>query len=314
MAGNLKREPSGWQLRTRSLPLGLRTLVMGIVNVTPDSFSGDGLRSGNAAGAAERAVEQGLRMLQEGAALLDVGGESTRPGSGAASPRAISEAEEQDRVLPVVEALLRERPEAVISVDTYRAGTARAAVAAGAEIVNDVSGLLWDAQMAPVCAEVRCGVVVMHTRGRPDEWRTLPALAPGAVAPMVLRELRERLRAAAEAGIAAGRIVLDPGYGFGKAWEANYALLAGQSALLELGRPLLAGVSRKSFLGRTLGQLRGGQDAAPEGREHATVAACVAAVLQGASLLRVHTVQPALEAAAIADAILLAGRDARLVS
>ncbi len=287
------------------LPLGARTLVMGIVNVTPDSFSGDGLQARDAAGSTERAVEQGLHMLDEGATLLDLGGESTRPGSGAAGERAISETEEQNRVLPVIEALLRERPDAVLSIDTYRAVTARAAVRAGAEIVNDVSGFLWDGAMASACAEARCGVVLMHTRGRPDEWRTLPALPAAEVVPLVLRELRARLRAAEKAGVAAEQIVLDPGYGFGKAWESNYALLAGQADLLQLG-PLLAGVSRKSFLGRTLGQLYGSGDVPPEGREQATAAACVAAVLHGASLLRVHAVRPALEAVAIADAVLLA--------
>ncbi len=304
-----------WPLRTRSLLLGERTLVMGIVNCTPDSFSGDGLRldrqGRDPRSATERAVAQGLRMLEEGAAVLDVGGESTRPGSGAASELAISTQEEQDRVLPVVEAVLRERPEAVISIDTYRAATAGAAIRAGAEIVNDVSGLLWDSAMAAVCADVRCGVVLMHTRGRPDEWRALPALPQGEVVPLVLEGLLTGLGAALEAGIDAEQIVLDPGYGFGKAWEANYALLAGQAALLELGRPLLAGVSRKSFLGRTLGALYGTGDVPPGGREFATVAVSVAAVLHGASLLRVHAVRPAVEAAAIADAILLAAEAVR---
>ena len=287
-----------WQLRTRVLEAGTRTLVMGIVNRTPDSFTGDGFS------AHEAAVAHGLRLLQEGAAVLDLGGESTRPGSGAGSDRAVSAAEEQDRILPVLEMLLRERPEAVVSIDTYRAATARAAVKAGAEIVNDVSGLLWDEGMAEACAELGCGVVLMHTRGRPDEWRTLPALAPDEVVPLVFDGLRERLGAAARAGIAPERIVLDPGYGFGKAWEANYALLRGQDRLLTLGRPLLAGVSRKSFLGRTLGRLRGLADAPPAEREAATTAACVGAVLNGASLLRVHAVRQAVEAAAIADAML----------
>ncbi len=299
------RKQCDWRLRTRALPLGPCTLVMGIVNCTPDSFSGDGLLR-DVQGATERAVAQGLRMLREGAVVLDIGGESTRPGSGAAGERAIATQQEQDRVLPVVEALLRERPEAVISVDTYRAATARAAVKAGAEIVNDVSGLLWDPAMAQACADLRCGVVLMHTRGRPDEWRSLPALPAREVVPLVLDGLRERLGAALEAGIAAERIVLDPGYGFGKAFEANYALLAGQAALLGLGRPLLAGVSRKSFLGRTLGALYGTGDVPPADRDAATAAASVAAVLHGASLLRVHAVRPAMEAAAIADAVLLA--------
>jgi dihydropteroate synthase len=299
--GFVQRQSVMWQLRTRGLQMGVRTLVMGIVNVTPDSFSGDGLGVGP--GATERAVAHGLRLLEEGAGALDLGGESTRPGSGAGSERALTAMEEQDRVLPVVEGLLRERPEAVISIDTYRSSTAQAAVAAGAEIVNDVSGLLWDDGMAAACAALGCGVVVMHTRGRPGEWKTLPALARDEVVPLVLDGLGERLGAALAAGIAPERVVLDPGYGFGKAWEANYALLAGQDRLLALGRPLLAGVSRKSFLGKTLGELRGGGMAAPEDREQATIAACVGAVLNGASALRVHAVKAAVEAAAIADAL-----------
>ncbi len=291
-----------WQLRTRTFALGERTLIAGVLNLTPDSFSGDGMRG------REEAVARGLRMLGEGASLLDLGAESTRPGSGAGGPRAVSEAEEQDRLLPVLSELTAAG--AVVSVDTYKAATARAALAAGAEIVNDVSGFLWDPAMAGACAEARCGVVLTHTRGRPDEWRGLPPLAPEAVGPHVLDGLRERLAAARAAGIAEERIVLDPGYGFGKAFDANYALLAAQGSLLTLGRPLLAGVSRKSFLGRTLGQLHGGphksSDAPANEREHATLAACTAAVLNGASLLRVHAVRAAVEAAAIADAVLTA--------
>ncbi len=302
-----QRPHTRWQLRTQSLALGPRTLVMGILNLTPDSFSGDGIRQVAGGGRVECAVSHAIKLLDEGAALLDLGGESTRPGSGAASERAVSADEEQGRILPTIEALLRERPEAILSVDTYRAATARAAMAAGVEIVNDVSGLLWDPAMAETCAGAGCGVVLTHTRGRPDEWRTLAPLAPEEVLPLVREGLRERLGAAEKAGIAAERIVLDPGYGFGKAFDANYALLRDQSLLLALRRPLLAGVSRKSFLGRTLGRLYGSLDVPPGLREHATTAASVAAVLHGASLLRVHAVRPAVEAAAIADAILLAG-------
>ena len=306
------RPQLAWQLRTRTLALGARTLVMGIVNVTPDSFSGDGVQAGarDAREAQERAVAQGLRMLEEGAALLDVGGESTRPGAGPGSAE-----QEQERVLPVIEALLRERPDAVLSVDTWRAATARAAVAAGVEIVNDVSGFEWDSGMAAACAALQCGVVLTHTRGRPEQWHTLPALLPGEVAPLVESGLRARVQAALDAGVRLDQVVLDPGYGFGKAWEANYALLHGQARLLELGRPVLAGVSRKGFLGRTLSQAPGhalgrelgGGDVPVHGREAATLAAAVAAVLNGASVLRMHAVRPAVEAAAIADAVLSAG-------
>ncbi len=295
-----------WQLRNRLLLLGERTRVMGIVNLTPDSFSGDGLKSQSV----ETQLGRALFLLDEGADGLDLGAESTRPGSGAGSERAISAAEEQDRLLPVLEALLRERPDAIVSVDTYRAATARAAMAAGAEIVNDVSGFLWDAAMAAACAELRCGVVLMHTRGRPDEWRGLPPVPSEEIAGLVIRELRERMEVAVRAGIEPARMVLDPGYGFGKAFDVNYTLLARQHELLSLGRPLLAGVSRKSFLGRTLAQRIGGPDGAPavpaSERDRATLAASVAAILNGASLLRVHAVRPAVEAAAIADAVLAA--------
>jgi dihydropteroate synthase len=288
------------QLRTRALTLGEQTRVLGIVNCTPDSFSGDGRRS------ADEAVAHGLQLLDDGADGLDIGGESTRPGSGAAGSLAISTAEEQDRVLPVIEALLRERAGLLLSIDTYRADTARVAVAAGAEIVNDVSGLLWDDAMTAACAQLRCGVVLMHTRGRPDEWRSLPQIPEAQVLPLVREGLAERLSAAVAAGIEHERIILDPGYGFGKAFEANYALLSGQDALLALGRPLLAGVSRKSFLGRTLGQRQGREEVLPTDRDIASVAAGVAAILQGAAILRVHAMKPAVEAAAIADAILAA--------
>ncbi len=300
------RPHTTWQLRARVLELGRRTAVMGIVNVTPDSFSegAAGPAGFPATLASEAAIEHGLQLLEEGAAILDIGGESTRPGSHAATSLSVTAAEEADRVLPVVEGILRERPGTVLSVDTYRAGTARASVAAGCEIVNDVSGLLWDPAMAETCAALACGVVLMHTRGRPDEWRGLPALAPESVLPLVQRGLAERLDAALKAGIGAERIVIDPGYGFGKAFDANYALLAAQAQLLSLGRPLLAGVSRKSFLGHTLAPLYASRDALPYQRQAATLAATVAAVLAGASVVRVHEVRSAVEAVAIADAIL----------
>jgi len=292
-----RRPDSRWQLRTRPLALGGRTIVMGILNVTPDSFSDGGLYA-----TTEAAVDAGLRMLDEGAAIVDVGGESTRPGS-YARPAA---QEEAHRVLPVIEGLLRARPDAVISIDTYRASTAKQAVTAGAEIVNDVSGMLWDPGMAAACAELQCGVVLMHTRGRPEEWKSLPALPLDKVAGLVKDDLRERLEKAQLAGIQAARIVLDPGLGFGKAFDENYPLLAHLGELRSLGLPMLAGASRKGFLGRTLAALHGGRDAPAGARGNATLAATTAAVLGGADIVRVHDVRPAVEAALIADAILAA--------
>jgi len=297
-----------WKLRTRTLELGRRTLVMGIVNVTPDSFS-DGGRFVDP----EAAVAHALELLDEGADLLDLGAESTRPGSRAGGGSGTSQAplvsaeEEQARLLPVLEGILKERPDAVVSIDTYKAATARAALNAGAEIVNDVSGFFWDSEMAQVCAEAGCGVVLMHTRGRPEEWRALPPLKADEMLAMVREGLAASLKLAAEAGIPEDAIVLDPGYGFGKSFEANYALLARQKELLALGRPLLAGVSRKRFLGRTLAPLHGNQDAPVEAREAASVAALVAAILHGAAIVRVHAVRPAAEAARIADAVLEGG-------
>ena len=293
---------ASWRLRTRVLELGRRTLVMGIVNVTPDSFSDGGLYLDS-----RLALGRSMQLLDEGADILDLGAESTRPGSRAGdSTPAVSAEEEQARLLPVLEAILRERPDAIVSVDTYKAATARAALAAGAEIVNDVSGFAWDAEMASACAEGRCGMVLMHTRGRPEEWAAQPRLSADELLAVVRAGLAASLEKAAAAGIAKEAIVLDPGYGFGKRFEENYALLARQAELLALGSPLLAGVSRKSFLGRTLAPLHSGTDAPVEARETASVAALTAAILHGASIVRVHAVRQAVEAVRIADAVLAA--------
>jgi dihydropteroate synthase len=280
---------------------------MGILNITPDSFS-----DGGAFAAPDAAITHALRLLDEGADLLDLGAESTRPGSraggaaGTPSAPAVSADEEQARLLPVLEGILRERPGTVVSVDTYKASTARAALAAGAEIINDVSGFTWDIEMPSVCAAGKAAVVLMHTRGRPEEWREQPQLAPSPLLNHVRTGLAGSLNTAVAAGIAPEAIVLDPGYGFGKRLDENYALLARQAELLELGRPLLVGLSRKSFLGHALADLYGKTAAPVEARETASIAALVAAVLHGASIVRVHAVRPAAEAAQIADAVLAA--------
>jgi dihydropteroate synthase len=293
-----RRVAQQWRLRTRELLLGPRTLIMGVVNITPDSFSDGGLYLD-----ANKAVEHALQLLDEGADLLDLGAESTRPGARAGDPQtaAVSADEEQARLLPVLEAVLNARPEAVISVDTYKAAAARAAVAAGAEIVNDVSGFMWDERMAAACAELACGVVLMHTRGRPQEWRAQSSMDGEALLGMVHTGLAASMRMALMAGVREDALVLDPGYGFGKRLDENYALLARQAQLLALGRPLLAGLSRKSFLSRTLSQ----RQLTPSGNaiETASVTALVTAILQGASIVRVHEVRAAVEAAAIADAV-----------
>ena len=292
-----RRDEFIWRLRTRSLELGRRTLVMGVLNVTPDSFS-DGDRFLDP----QAATEHALRMLEEGADIVDIGGESTRPGK----HELVNAEEEQRRVLPVIKAVLKQKPEAVLSIDTYKASTAKAAVKFGAEIVNDISALTWDDDMAATCAQLKCGVVLMHTRSRPAEWRNLPRLTPDEVLPLVKGGLSESLRAADAAGIERDRVAIDPGYGFGKSFDENYPLLSHQDELRELGRPILAGVSRKSFLGRTLAEFHSGSDAPVTKRSNATIAATVAAILNGAHIVRVHDVRPAAEAARIADAILAA--------
>ena len=163
-----------WQIGSRAVQLGKRTLIMGVVNVTPDSFSDGGANFDR-----DRAVEYALKLLQDGADIIDVGGESTRPGAKVASATepGVSEKEELERVIPVISGVKKKNPQAIISVDTYKAAVARAAVKAGAEIVNDVSGFLWDAQMRKTLAELKCGAVLMHMRGRPQEWKTLPPLS-----------------------------------------------------------------------------------------------------------------------------------------
>lgn len=293
--GFVRRDEFVWQLRSRSLALGERTMVMGVLNVTPDSFSDGGrfLYPGTAAADA-------LRMFEQGADIVDIGGESTRPGKHIE----VTAEEERRRVLPVIESILKTKPNAVLSIDTYRASTAEAAVSAGAEIVNDVSGFTWDAEMPAACTRLGCGVVLMHTRGRPAEWRGLPALARDEVLPLVRKGLTQSLKTAASAGVERDRIAVDPGYGFGKSYDENYPLLAHQDQLSSLGHPILIGVSRKSFLGRTLAPLHGGKNAHVTARGSATLAAMTAAILNGAHIVRVHDVRHGAEAARIADAIL----------
>jgi dihydropteroate synthase len=285
-----------WNIGSRVLELGRRTLIMGVVNVTPDSFSDGGLYLD-----AEKAVAHAEQLLDEGATIIDVGGESTRPG--ASEP--VSEEEERRRVVPVIRDLKRRRPDAVISVDTYKASVARAAVEVGAEAVNDVSGFRWDpdSKMAKTLAELKVGAVLMHTRGRPEEWRSLPPIGDPLL--MVKRDLRQWAEAATLAGIKRDRLVLDPGFGFGKRFEENYPLLAHFAELQQMGFPLLAGVSRKSFIGRTLG--RDGKDAGIAERLYGTLAAETGLILKGAHIIRTHDVRFAVDAARVADAIVASG-------
>jgi dihydropteroate synthase len=266
----------------RSLELGSRTLVMGIVNATPDSFAGSVTDPAAAASLA-------LRMEQAGADIIDIGGESTRPG---AEP--VSDAQELARVIPVIEQLAG-RLHIPMSIDTYKATVAAAALSAGACIVNDISGLGYDHELAEVVARSHAAVVLMHTRGRSLQMYR-EAVYSDVVAE-VSAELRQAMDRAAAAGISADRIILDPGLGFAKGADHSFALLAALPRLHALGRPLLIGPSRKSFLTAAMGPL------APAERDWGTAAAVTAAILSGAHIVRVHDVGPMVQVARVADAI-----------
>ena len=258
---------------------------MGILNVTPDSFS-----DGGALLDPRRAIDTGVQMVEDGADLLDVGGESTRPG---AEP--LAEAEERQRVLPVIEGLAA-KVRVPISIDTYKAAIADAALAAGASIVNDVSGLRYEPALADVVARRRAPIVLMHTRGRSRDMYHQAIYHD--VVDEVLDELRESIAFATRAGIPEERIIVDPGLGFAKDARHSYEVLARLHAFAELGRPVLAGPSRKSFLARPLGgQLRAAD------RDWATGAAVAAAVLAGAHIVRVHAVREMLQVVRVADEI-----------
>jgi len=268
----------------RTLELGARTLVMGILNVTPDSFADGGLRMDP-----DRAVADALRMIEDGVDILDVGGESTRPGA-----RAVPADEEWRRIAPLLDRL-RGRVEIPISIDTYKAEVAEKAIAAGAAIVNDVSGLTFDPLLAGVVARTGAAIVLMHHRGRSD---TMYARAEYQdVVRDVIDELAERGAAARDAGIAADRIIYDPGIGFAKRAEHSMAVLAGFSSFAALGRPILSGPSRKSFMKTALG------DVPPGERVWGTAAAVTASVLAGAHLVRVHDVREMVQVVRVADAI-----------
>jgi dihydropteroate synthase len=273
-----------WSCRDRVLPLGVRTLVMGIVNVTPDSFSDGGMFPDAAS-----AVKHGLRLLEEGADLLDVGGESTRPGS-----EPVEMNEERSRVLPVIEGLRREAPEAILCVDTRKAEVAHDAIAAGADVVNDISAGT-DPDMFGVVASASAGMVLMHMQGEPSTMQQDPHYDD--VVGEVRGFLAERLEAAVVAGIGRERLCIDPGIGFGKHLEHNLALLLSIGSFRELGVPVLAGVSRKRFIG----DLSGSDD--PTGRLEGSVAAAVWCASQGVEVVRVHDVDPTVRALRVVDAI-----------
>jgi len=289
----------------REFVWGERTYIMGIVNVTPDSFSGDGLlRQGatSPADVVEAAVSQGLRFLAEGADLLDIGGESTRPGG-----QTVDAETEAARVLPVIQRL-RAATDAPLSVDTYKASVARAALDAGADLVNDVWGLQMDPDLAPLVAERGAPVVIMHNRSKPKDAAQQERLGGHYVGVHyddliadILRELGDQVARAEAAGILRERIIIDPGVGFGKTVEQNLRLLNHADAFRALGLPILLGPSRKSFIGYTL-------DLPPEERVEGTAAAVAVGIVRGgADIVRVHDVRAVARVARMVDAILRAG-------
>ncbi len=272
-----------WTCRDRELDLGAVTRVMGILNVTPDSFSDGGRFLG-----LDRALAQARRMVAEGADILDIGGESTRPGAGS-----VSADEEASRVLPVIEAIARES-DVLLSVDTTKASVARAALSLGAHIVNDVSALCDDPEMIAVVADTGAGVILMHRKGTPTTMQENPHYDNVVVE--VRDFLADRVRDLTEYGIGRERIAIDPGIGFGKTSDHNLQLLAGLDMLAALDLPLLLGVSRKSVLGTVTGRAVGERLAA-------SLSAALCGVERGAHIIRVHDVKESCDAVKVADRI-----------
>ena len=277
------------KLNPRTLVLGERTLVMGVLNVTPDSFSDGGKFIG-----AARAIEHALAMEAAGADLVDIGGESTRPGSAG-----ISAKEELARISPVLQGL-RGVLKIPISIDTQKAEVAEAALDAGAELINDISGLKNDPRIAEVAARRGVPLILMHSRGKPRTMQKAPFARD--VMKDVLEGLRESVRVARKARVAKSQIILDPGIGFGKSFAQNYELLQNLPQLAKLGYPLLVGPSRKGFLGATLA--REGKPAPPEERIWGTAATVTASILNGAHIVRVHDVAEMVQVVRVADFLL----------
>ncbi|HKI13237.1 MAG TPA: dihydropteroate synthase [Candidatus Acidoferrum sp.] len=281
------------KLRSRTLVLGERTLIMGVLNVTPDSFS-----DGGKFFSLKRAVDGALAMERAGADIIDIGAESTRPGSAG-----ISAAEELGRLLPVLEAL-RTRLRIPVSVDTQKAGVAEIALGAGAAILNDISGLKNDPRVAEVAARFGVPVILMHMRGTPRTMQKQPFAKN--VLKDVIAGLRDSIAIARRTGVRKSQIILDPGIGFGKSFQQNYELLARLPELAKLGYPLSVGTSRKGFLGATLAN--DGRPAPPEARIWGTAATVTASILSGAHIVRVHDVAEMAQVAKVADALFQASR------
>lgn len=285
LSGSDSVSGSGWVIETRhgALDARRRTLLMGVINVTPDSFYDGGKRLDP-----DTAVADGLELVEAGADMIDVGGESTRPGA-----KTVSLDEEMQRVLPVIRGL-RRNVNTPISIDTYKAQVAKAALLEGADVVNDISALRFDPQMALLVAVEKVPIVLMHMQGTPQTMQAEPRYQN------VLREVRDfltaRVRFAIEAGVERGNIIIDPGIGFGKTLDHNLTLLAGLETFASVGQPLLVGASRKTFIGKLLGL-------EPQERLEGSLAAAIAAVFGGAHILRVHDVKETRRAIRVADAI-----------
>jgi dihydropteroate synthase len=280
------------KLRTRTLLLGERTLIMGVLNITPDSFSDGGAFLDSGA-----AIARALQMEKEGADIIDIGGESTRPGAASVAPE-----EELRRILPVIK-VLHGKLRVPMSVDTRRADVAEAALAAGAEMVNDVSGLRTDAQLGEVARRARAPLILMHMRGTPRTMQRGP-FARDAIRD-VIGGLRDSLARAKRGGLAKSQLLLDPGIGFGKKFGQNFEILARLPEFARLGCPIVIGTSRKSFLGKALAG-PAGPDVPPEERLLGTAATVTASILGGAHIVRVHDVAEMARVARVADRVLAA--------
>lgn len=285
----MRRKIFRWKLSSRTLVLGERTLVMGVLNVTPDSFS-DGGKFFDP----KRAAQHALAMQRDGADIIDIGAESTRPGS-----REISAAEELRRLLPVLEAL-RGKLKIPISVDTQKAAVAEVALGAGAQIINDISGLRSEPQLAEVAAKHGAPLILMHIRGTPRTMQKGPFARD--VMKDVVNGLRRSIGVARKRDVPKSQIVVDPGIGFGKSFSQNYELLARLPELAKLGYPLMVGTSRKGFLGATLA--RRGKPAPAEDRIWGTAATVAASILNGAHIVRVHDLAEMRQVVLVADALL----------
>jgi dihydropteroate synthase len=275
---------TAWTLRNRTFNWGERTYLMGILNVTPDSFS-----DGGQFNTLDRALDQAQYLINSGADILDIGGQSTRP-----EAAEISLDEELQRVIPVIQAL-RQETDIPISIDTTRSQVAQQAIAAGADIVNDISGATYDPEMLPAIAQLGVPIILMHIRGTPQTMQKLTDYQD--LLGEILDWLQQRIAAAIAIGIHPGKIAIDPGIGFAKTYAQNLELLRQTAAFQKLGCPVLVGPSRKSFIGHILDQPE------PQQRVWGTAAACCVAIAGGADLLRVHDVRELYDVCRVADAI-----------